>query len=130
MNKPDNPGKAPEAFYDPTLCPIRNVLAAITNKWSMLVITHLKFGEHRFSELKRALPDISQRMLTLTLRNQERDGLIVRKVTPTKPPRVDYRLSDLGVSMLKPLYALSGWAAEHRDDIERSRGRFDKRHGL
>ena len=75
MSKPDEPGKAPQTFYDPTLCPIRNVLEAITDKWSMLVITHLKFGEHRFSELKRALPDISQRMLTLTLRNLERDGL-------------------------------------------------------
>ena len=100
MSKSDDPGKASEAFHDPTLCPIRNALEAITDKWSMLVITHLKYGEHRFSELKRALPDISQRMLTLTLRNLERDGLILRKVTPTKPPRVDYRLFELGESML------------------------------
>lgn len=127
MSKSDKSRKAPEAFYDPTLCPIRNVLEAITDKWSMLVITHLKFGEHRFSELKRALPDISQRMLTLTLRNLERDGLIHRKVTPTKPPRVDYRLSDLGISMLEPLYALSAWAAGHREEIEQSRRRFDRR---
>lgn len=127
MSKPEEPRKAPEEFYDPTLCPIRNVLEAITNKWSMLVITHLKFGEHRFSELKRALPDISQRMLTLTLRNLERDGLISRKVTPTKPPRVDYRLSELGTSMLEPLYALSGWAANHREEIEQSRRLFEAR---
>ncbi|MEM7468348.1 MAG: helix-turn-helix domain-containing protein [Pseudomonadota bacterium] len=123
----DYPVKAPEEFYDPALCPVRNVLEAISDKWSMLVITHLKFGEHRFSELKRALPDISQRMLTLTLRNLERDGLILRKVTPSKPPRVDYRLSDLGISILEPLYALSAWGAENRAAIEKSRRKFDRK---
>ena len=120
------PNKAPPEFYDPALCPVRNVLAALSDKWSVLVITHLKFGEHRFSELKRALPDISQRMLTLTLRNLERDGLILRKVTPIKPPRVDYRLSELGTSMLEPLHNLSAWAATHRDQIEQARSRFDR----
>lgn len=129
MTKEPEPRKAPDAFYDPKLCPVRNVLEALTNKWSMLVITHLKFGEHRFSELKRALPDISQRMLTLTLRNLERDGLVHRKVTPTKPPRVDYRLSELGTSMLHPLHQLSDWALEHRAAIEQSRRRFDRRGG-
>lgn len=126
MSKQQNIRKAPDSFYDPKLCPIRNVLGALTNKWSMLVITHLKFGEHRFSELKRALPDISQRMLTLTLRNLEREGVIHRKVTPTKPPRVDYRLSELGKSMLHPLHQLSDWALEHRATIEQSRRRFDR----
>ena len=118
-------GKAPAEFYDPKLCPVRNVLAQIGDKWSLLVITHLKFGQHRFSELARALPDISQRMLTKTLRKLERDGLVSRSVTPTIPPRVDYELTSLGKSLLPPLEILSGWAVKNRSEIETARDKFD-----
>ncbi|XWN33621.1 MAG: helix-turn-helix domain-containing protein [Devosia sp.] len=119
------PGKAPPHFYDPELCPVRHVLTQIGDKWSLLVITHLRFGSHRFSELLNALPDISQRMLTQTLRKLEREGLVLRTVTPTTPPRVDYELTELGVSLIKPLGILSAWALEKRPLIEEARQRFD-----
>lgn len=121
------PGKAPDDFYDPELCPVRNVLGQIGDKWSLLVITHLKFGQHRFSELLNALPDISQRMLTQTLRKLEREGLVLRTVTPTIPPRVDYELTDLGRSLLKPLQTLSMWAVKQRAEIEKARGLYDSK---
>ena len=122
-----SPHKAPESFYDPVLCPVRNVLAQIGDKWSLLVITHLRFGSHRFSELLGALPDISQRMLTQTLRKLEREGLVLRTVTPTTPPRVDYELTELGESLIEPLGVLSEWALAKRSAIEEARRRFDKR---
>ena len=121
------PGIAPEPFYDQSLCPVRHVLSVIGDKWSLLVIIHLKFGQHRFSELQRALPDISQRMLTQTLRKLEREGLVSRHVTPTIPPRVDYELTKLGRSLLKPLEGLSHWAMEVRKDIEHARKTYDKK---
>ncbi len=127
MKNLENPAIAPPEFYDLQLCPVRNVLAQIGGKWSLIVISHLKFGQHRFSELRRAMPDISQRMLTQTLRGLERDGLVSRKVTPTIPPRVDYKLTKLGVSMLEPLAVLSGWALEKRAEIEKSRKVYDQR---
>ncbi|MCI4645044.1 MAG: helix-turn-helix transcriptional regulator [Hyphomonadaceae bacterium] len=122
-----HPGLAPDHFYDPSLCPVRHVLSHIGDKWSLLVITHLKFGSHRFSELQRAIADISQRMLTVTLRSLERDGLVARHVTPSVPPRVDYELTDLGRSLLPALERLSEWALETRPAIEAARERFDMR---
>ncbi len=130
MQKKPPPGIAPTEFYDPALCPVRNVLAQIGDKWSLLVITHLKFGQHRFSELANALPDISQRMLTQTLRKLEREGLVLRTVTPTIPPRVDYELTRLGRSLLSPLEILSSWALERRPEVESARNRYDKTHGV
>ena len=82
-------------------------------------------GPRRFSALRRAVPDISQRMLTQTLRDLERDGLITRQVYPTKPPSVDYRLSPLGRSLLEPLATLIAWAERHHADIRGARARFD-----
>lgn len=120
------PNIAPEDFYDPVMCPLRNVISQIGDKWSLLVITHLRFGSHRFSELLNALPDISQRMLTQTLRKLERDGLVSRAVTPTIPPRVDYALTDLGFSLIEPLTGLSAWAIERRPEIEEARATYDK----
>ena len=114
-------------FYDPEICPERHVLDQIGDKWSILVLTALKLETHRFSELKRAIPDVSQRMLTKTLRSLERDGLIARHVTPTTPPRVDYNLTPLGQSLVKVLEPLAGWALDKRGDVAKSRAIFDDR---
>ena len=84
-------------------------------------------GPKRFNELKRMVGGISQRMLTLTLRGLERDGLVTRTVFPTIPPRVDYELTDLGRGLSQPVKALGEWAASHQDQIEAARSRFDAR---
>ncbi|MGD1888425.1 MAG: winged helix-turn-helix transcriptional regulator [Cohaesibacteraceae bacterium] len=114
-------------FYDPEICPVRHVLDQIGDKWSILVLTALKLETHRFSEVKRAIPDVSQRMLTKTLRSLERDGLIERHVTPTTPPRVEYNLTPLGQSLVKVLEPLAGWALDKRGDVAKSRAIFDDR---
>jgi DNA-binding HxlR family transcriptional regulator len=111
--------------YDPQFCPVRDVMAQISDKWSILVLTGLRQGEKRFSELKRGIPDISQRMLTQTLRNLEREGLVSRKVTPTVPPRVDYSLTKLGLSLVGVLLPVATWAIKQRYVIEAARTRFD-----
>lgn len=87
----------------------------------------LKDGPLRFNELRRVVGGISQRMLTLTLRGLERDGLITRSVYPTIPPRVEYELTPLGQSLSKPVAALGAWALEHRAEIETAKRRFDAR---
>jgi DNA-binding HxlR family transcriptional regulator len=86
-------------------------------------------GPLRFNEIKRKIDGISQRMLTLTLRGLERDGLVTRTVFPTVPPRVDYELTDLGRGLWQPVEALGEWAMEHRTEIEEARARFDGRNG-
>jgi DNA-binding HxlR family transcriptional regulator len=91
----------------------------------VLVVTTLGSGGKRFNELRREIPSVSQRMLTLTLRNLERDGLVSRAVTPSIPPRVDYALTDLGRSLLKPLSALSDWAMENVGAIHDAQSRYD-----
>jgi DNA-binding HxlR family transcriptional regulator len=106
-------------------CPVRDVLARIGDKWSMLVVGNLHDGPLRFSELKRAIEGISQRMLTLTLRNLERDGLVTREVTPSIPPRVDYELTRAGKSLLEPIEALSQWAEKNRAAIQKAREKYD-----
>ena len=89
---------------------ISTLLARIGDKWTVLVVQTLGEGPKRFNELRREIPSVSQRMLTLTLRNLERDGLVNRTVTPTIPPRVDYELTGLGQSLLKPILGLANWA--------------------
>ena len=121
------PDIAPLEFCDRDNCPVRNIVSQIGDKWSLLIIGHLKFGKHRFSELLGALPDISQRMLTQTLRKLEREGLVNRIVTPTTPPRVDYELTELGCSLTEPLAVLSAWAMDKRPLIEKARADFDSR---
>lgn len=101
------------------------VLNRIGDKWSVLIIQRLGEGPRRFNEIKRIIGGISQRMLTLTLRNLERDGLVSRTVTPTVPPRVDYALTDLGRDLLIPVSALGQWAIQHTPCIEAARARFD-----
>jgi DNA-binding HxlR family transcriptional regulator len=106
---------------------VASVLARVGDKWSVFVIMQLGSGPRRFNELKRMIGGISQRMLTLTLRGLERDGLVTRTIFPTIPPRVDYELTDLGRGLSKPVEALGRWALEHQPEIESARVRFDGR---
>src|SRR5450432_4787661 len=104
---------------------VSEVLSRVGDKWTVLVVSTLGDGPKRFNELRRALGSISQRMLTLTLRGLERDGLVTRTVFPTIPPRVDYELTRLGRSLLDPVLALARWAERHRAALQRARDRFD-----
>ena len=104
---------------------VREILDRVGDKWSVLVIALLGERGHRFSELRRAIDGISQRMLTLTLRQLERDGLVSRTVHATVPPRVDYALTPLGESVLEPLNGLMCWAAQHGTDIAEARLRYE-----
>jgi DNA-binding HxlR family transcriptional regulator len=108
---------------------VSSVLARVGDKWSVLVVMFLADGSKRFNELKRLIGGVSQRMLTLTLRGLERDGLVTRTVTPTIPPRVDYELTELGRSLQKHAVALAGWANENQPAIESARSRFDGEKG-
>nr|WP_245479555.1 helix-turn-helix domain-containing protein [Hansschlegelia zhihuaiae] len=108
---------------------VSSVLARVGDKWSVLVVMFLADGSKRFNELKRLIGGVSQRMLTLTLRGLERDGLVTRTVTPTIPPRVDYELTELGRSLQKHAVALAGWANENQAAIESARSRFDGEKG-
>ena len=103
------------------------VLSRVGDKWTVLVVGTLGDGPKRFNELRRALGSISQRMLTLTLRALERDGLVTRTIFPTIPPRVDYELTDLGRGLAQPVQALGQWAFEHLPEIEGARTSFDTR---
>ncbi len=102
------------------------VLNRVGDKWSMLIVMILANGSRRFSELKREIDGISQRMLTLSLRGLERDGLVTRTVTPTIPPRVDYELTELGISLRQPVKALGDWAIEHIGCIRAAQQKFDQ----
>ena len=104
---------------------ISTLLSRIGDKWTVLVVQTLGDGSKRFNELRREIPSVSQRMLTLTLRNLERDGLVSRTVTPSIPPRVDYELTDLGRSLQKPICGLATWATENVDTIHAAQARFD-----
>ena len=105
---------------------VGEVLARVGDKWTVLVVSTLGDGPKRFNELRRALGSISQRMLTLTLRGLERDGLVTRTVFPTIPPRVDYELTKLGRSLLEPVSGLGLWARQNRLAIQSARERFDR----
>jgi DNA-binding HxlR family transcriptional regulator len=109
--------------------PVGEVLARIGDKWSVLIVMMLSEGPRRFNELKRMIDGISQRMLTLTLRGLERDGLVTRTVTPTIPPRVDYELTDLGRSLREPVNALGKWAVDNRPAMLAARAAYDAREG-
>ena len=104
---------------------VSEVLSRVGDKWTVLVVSTLGDGPKRFNELRRALGSISQRMLTLTVRALERDGLVTRTVFPTNPPRVDYELTALGRSLLEPVSALGTWARHNRPAIQQARQRFD-----
>ena len=104
---------------------VSRVLSSIAGKWSVLVVMMLREKSRRFSELKRGVDGISQRMLTRTLRNLERDGLIIRTVTPSVPPRVDYELTELGHSLAEPIQAVGLWAFHHLTEIESAQARYE-----
>jgi len=106
---------------------INEVLSRVGDKWSLQVICQLGEGTLRFTELKRSIEGISQRMLTLTLRQLERDGLVRRTVYPIVPPKVEYTLSDFGRTILIPVTALANWALTYREDIQAAREAFDSR---
>jgi DNA-binding HxlR family transcriptional regulator len=104
---------------------VRDVLDKIGDKWTMLLVAALSAEPRRFAQLQRAVPDISKRMLTQTLRDLERDGLITRHVFPTKPPSVEYRLAPIGQSLLDPLAGLIAWANKQHAEISAARVRYD-----
>ena len=104
----------------------REILDRVGDKWSLYIIASLANGTRRFNELRRSIDGISQRMLTLTLRGMERDGLVTRTIYPTIPPRVDYELTGLGRTLLGPVMALVNWANDNRFAIAESHKRFDE----
>ncbi len=104
---------------------VREIFNRVGDKWSLVVIRTLDAGPQRFTALRHAIPSISQRMLTLTLRQLERDGLVSRTVFGEVPPRVEYRLTELGATIVPPVVALANWALAHREEITEHRDRFD-----
>ena len=113
---------------NPVCRTISTLLQRIGDKWTVLVVSTLGEGPRRFNELRREIPSVSQRMLTLTLRNLERDGLVSRTVTPIIPPRVDYALTELGKSLQVPITGLSNWALDNVGAIHEAQARFDAAH--
>ena len=105
-----------------------DILNHIGDKWSVMIVGYLTRKTMRFNELRHAIGGISQRMLTLTLRNLERDGLVTRTVFPEIPPRVEYQLTDLGRTLTEPLDALWNWAAEHQGEVQSARSDYDSVH--
>jgi DNA-binding HxlR family transcriptional regulator len=115
-----------KSLHAPEKCPaIREVLNRVGDKWSVQIVGLLGDGAMRFSELRRSIEGISQRMLTLTLRGLERDGLIERTVFPEIPPRVEYELTRLGKTLLEPIRGLADWAGDNRVAIQTAREKFD-----
>src|SRR6202522_3061144 len=117
----------PNAHLESDCRGVASILARVGDKWSVFIIMLLGAGPRRFNEIKRMVGGISQRMLTLTLRGLERDGLVTRTVFPTIPPRVDYELTDLGRGLSEPVIALGEWAKTHQDEIEAARSHFDEK---
>jgi DNA-binding HxlR family transcriptional regulator len=117
--QPDQPECGP--------CSVEEVLDRVGSKWSVCILVAASPGPIRFSGLERAIPGISRRMLTLTLRNLERDGLLIRTSYPTVPPRVEYALTPMALELQAALTALTGWARRHQGDVAASRARYDER---
>ena len=121
----DNPGSFAECTE--AIIPVSEVLAQISSKWSILVFAALSAGPRRFSELKRSIEGVSQKMLTSTLRDLERDGFVTRTVTPSIPPRVDYELTEMGRELQHPISAIGQWAHANHDRVVEARNRFEER---
>lgn len=107
-------------------CPTRQVVFRLGEKWTLLVLYALETGPLRFRELQRRVDGISQRMLTQTVRNLERDGLVHREVVPTVPPQVSYSLTPLGESLSEPIRTIRTWAYAHIDAVEAARRQYDE----
>ena len=122
---PAHTGVTAQLTAGPGACEVRDVLDRVGDKWSVLIMARLSGGPLRYSELRRVVDGISQRMLTVTLRGLERDGLVTRTVTPTTPPRVDYALTPVGATLAVQVASLISWAEEHRPYVAESRARFD-----
>lgn len=108
-------------------CPTRQIVGRIGDKWTLLVLYALAAGPRRYTELRAEVKGVSQKMLTQTLRALERDGLVDRHVHATVPPRVDYSLTDLGVSLGTAIATIRSWAYDHVEEVESARERYDKR---
>lgn len=109
-------------FHHINVCPIRDIISRISSKWAMLVLVTLHSnGTMRFNDIQKSIGEVSQRMLTVTLRSLEADGLIHRKVYPEVPPRVEYKLSERGESLMPLLQSLIDWALEHANAIMEDR---------
>lgn len=115
------------AAYDAYLaeCPARHLLDRISDKWVSLIVNALAEGPQRYSDLARRLASVSQKMLTQSLRNLERDGLLTRTVTPSVPVRVDYALTPLGESLIPLMRAIKAWAEENMDEVLKARAAYD-----
>lgn len=126
---PDTPAvtETPAVNYSNCCKAVLETLSRIGDKWSVLTIMQLADGPRRFNEIRRMTSGISQRMLTLTLRHLERDGLVTRTVYPTVPPRVEYELTSMGHSLRTPFQILGEWVAEHQSNVEAARRAFDSR---
>ncbi|MET7640914.1 helix-turn-helix domain-containing protein [Streptomyces sp. NPDC005438] len=122
-----NSGVTHEVSGEHAACTVLEVLHRISGKWAIGVLLHTSRGPARFTELERAMPDISRRMLTLTLRNLERDGLLTRTVYATVPPRVEYRATPMAVELYESLTGLTAWAERHRTAIAEARSAYDQR---
>jgi DNA-binding HxlR family transcriptional regulator len=107
------------------MCSLREVLDLVGDKWAIRVLVQLGAGPRRFSELERALDGVSRRMLSLTLRGLERNGLVTRKIYPEVPPRVEYTMTPHAAELDEPLHALSAWAAKHRAKVGAARQAYD-----
>jgi DNA-binding HxlR family transcriptional regulator len=117
----------PHPALDADGCPVNEVIDRVSGKWSVGVLVAAAPGPIRFTELERSVAGVSRRMLTLTLRNLERDGLLIRTVYPTVPPRVEYRLTDMAAELVEALGVVTRWAERHRGDVLRSRATYDAR---
>jgi DNA-binding HxlR family transcriptional regulator len=125
-----NPSRGPgvtNSCDSPEVLEVRQILNRVGDKWSILVIAMLDQGTRRFTELRREIDGISQRMLALTLRQLERDGLVQRTVYPVVPPKVEYQLTELGSTLLESVRGLVGWAREHRGQVAAARVAYDAR---
>jgi DNA-binding HxlR family transcriptional regulator len=121
------PGTPPGPLPPPNACQASEVLGRVGDKWSLQVIFALGEGTRRFTDLKRGISGISQRMLTVTLRGLERDGIVTRTMYPVMPPRVDYALTPMGCTLQEAASTLIGWVHTHLDEIEAARSAYDAR---
>jgi DNA-binding HxlR family transcriptional regulator len=131
MKKPNKAGHLDPAAICRSSDPmaVRELLTKIGDKWTIFVILSLDLlgRRARFSELERSIPGISQRMLSTTLKHLERDGLVIRELFPEVPPRVEYEITDLGTSLLRPTQGLVDWAKENWEQVRKAQSRYDAR---